>query len=78
MVRIYEARGAELGGDAFYEDWVEVARDEDYTELESKFNDMHDMLVKLDNDLNNGVIPDEYAYNRVGEILEKYCDVISN
>ena len=78
MVRIYEARGAELGGDAFYEDWVEVVRYEDYTELESKFNDMHDMLVKLDNDLNNGVIPDEYAYNRVGEILEKYCDVISN
>ena len=78
MVRIYEARGAELGGDAFYEDWVEVVRYEDYTELECKFNDMHDMLVKLDNDLNNGVIPDEYAYNRVGEILEKYCDVISN
>ena len=45
---------------------------EDYAELESKFNDILDMLVKLDNDLGYGVIPDEYAYDRVGEILEKY------
>lgn len=45
---------------------------EDYLKLESKFNDILDMLVKLDNDLGYGVIPDEYAYDRVGEILEKY------
>lgn len=36
MVRKYEARGTELGGDAFYEDWVEVVRYEDYAELEAK------------------------------------------
>lgn len=34
MVRKYEARGTELGGDAFYEDWVEVVRYEDYEKLE--------------------------------------------
>lgn len=34
MVRKYEARGTELGGDAFYEDWVEVVRYEDYAKLE--------------------------------------------
>lgn len=45
---------------------------EDYLKLESKLNDILDMLVKLDNDLGYGVIPDEYAYDRVGEILEKY------
>lgn len=72
MVRRYEARGTELKGDAFYEDWVEVVRYKDYAELESKFNDILNMLVKLDLDLGYGVIPDEYAYDRVGEILEKY------
>lgn len=35
MVRKYEARGTELGGDAFYEDWVEVVRYEDYVKLEA-------------------------------------------
>lgn len=35
MVRKYEVRGTELGGDAFYEDWVEVVRYEDYKELEA-------------------------------------------
>lgn len=38
MVRKYEARGTELGGDAFYEDWVEVVRYEDYKELERKLH----------------------------------------
>lgn len=51
---------------------------EDYAKLESKFNDILDMLVKLGNDLGYGVIPDEYAYDRVGEILEKYRNVVSN
>ena len=51
---------------------------EDYLKLESKFNYILDMLVKLDNDLGYGVIPDEYAYDRVGEILEKYHNVVSN
>lgn len=39
MVRLYEARGTELGGDAFYEDWVEVVRYEDYKELDNSFQD---------------------------------------
>lgn len=39
MVRKYEVRGAELGGDAFYEDWVEVVRYEDYKELDDRFQD---------------------------------------
>lgn len=39
MVRKYEARGTELGGDAFYEDWVEVVRHEDYKELDDDFRD---------------------------------------
>lgn len=34
MVQRYEVRGTELGGDAFYEDWVEVVRQEDYAKLE--------------------------------------------
>lgn len=47
---------------------------EDYVKLESRLNGILDMLVKLDNDLGYGLIPDEYAYDRVGEILEKYRD----
>lgn len=39
MVRKYEARGTELGGDAFCEDWVEVVRYEDYKELDDRFQD---------------------------------------
>lgn len=51
---------------------------EDYKELEANLNGILDMLVKLDNDLGYGLIPDEYAYDRVGEILEKYRNVTSN
>ena len=51
---------------------------EDYAKLEARLNGILDMLVKLDNDLGYGVIPDEYAYDRVGEILEKYRNVTSN
>lgn len=36
MVRKYEARGTELGGDAFYEDWVKVVRYEDYAKLKAE------------------------------------------
>lgn len=50
----------------------------DYVKLESHLNDILDMLVKLDNDLGYGLIPDEYAYDRVGEILERYRNVTSN
>lgn len=56
-------------------DWVGY---EDYVKLESRLNGILDMLVKLDNDLGYGLIPDEYAYDRVGEILEKYRDEPSN
>ena len=59
-------------GDMFQATEGDFVRYEDYAKLESKFNDILDMLVKLDNDLGYGVIPDEYAYDRVGEILEKY------
>ena len=51
---------------------------EDYAKLEANLNGILDMLVKLDNDLGYGVIPDEYAYDRVGEILEKYRNVSGN
>ena len=42
MVRLYEARGTELGGDAFYEDWVEVVRYEDYAKLEAELQKYKD------------------------------------
>ena len=42
MVRKYEVRGTELGGDAFYEDWVEVVRYEDYKELEAELQKYKD------------------------------------
>lgn len=51
---------------------------EDYAKLESHLNGILDMLTKLDNDLGYGLIPDEYAYDRVGEILERYRNVTSN
>ena len=44
MVRIYEARGTELGGDAFYEDWVEVVRYEDYAKLEAELQKYKDQF----------------------------------
>lgn len=47
MVRKYEARGTELGGDAFYEDWVKVVRYEDYEELERKFNELRAWRVRI-------------------------------
>ena len=45
MVRVYEVRGTELGGDAFYEDWVEVVRYEDYAELERKLRRLAKWVV---------------------------------
>ena len=50
----------------------DLVKYEDYAKLEARLNGILDMLVKLDNDLGYGLIPDEYAYDRVGEILEKY------
>lgn len=50
----------------------------DYKKLEAELNDILDMLTKLDNDLGYGLIPDEYAYDRVGEILERYRNVSGN
>lgn len=35
-VQRYEVRGSELGGDARYEDWVEVVRAVDYEKLEQR------------------------------------------
>ena len=65
-------------GDMFQATEGDFVRYEDYAKLESKFNDILDMLVKLDHDLGYGLIPDEYAYDRVGEILEKYRNVTRN
>lgn len=45
MVQRYEVRGTELGGDAFYEDWVEVVRYEDYSELERKLRNFADQVL---------------------------------
>lgn len=56
-------------------DWVGY---EDYAKLEANLNGILDMLVELDNDLGYGVIPDEYAFDRVNEILEKYRNVSGN
>ena len=44
MVRKYEARGTELGGDAFYEDWVEVVSYEDYAKLEAELQKYKDQF----------------------------------
>ncbi|HAB2885987.1 hypothetical protein orfRA140_00045c [Salmonella phage RA140] len=78
MVQRYDfcefAEGAEMQGD----ENGEFIKYEDYAKLESHLNGILNMLVKLDNDLGYGVIPDEYAYDRVGEILERYRNVTSN
>lgn len=44
MVRKYEARGTELGGDAFYEDWVKVVRYEDYAKLKAELRKYKDQF----------------------------------
>lgn len=79
MVQRYEVKAWGLPepemAEYAYGDYVEY---DAYLKLESKFNDILDMLVKLDNDLGYGLIPDEYAYDRVGEILEKYRNVACN
>nr|DAH52813.1 MAG TPA: hypothetical protein [Caudoviricetes sp.] len=36
MVKSYEVRGSELGGDEFYSDWVKVVKYEDYLILEAQ------------------------------------------
>ena len=74
MVQRYLLQGG-LIGPHDEGDWVGY---EDYAKLESHLNDILDMLVKLDNDLGYGLIPDEYAYDRVSEILERYRNVTSN
>lgn len=44
MVPRYDVLGNELCGDAFYEDWVEVVRYEDYAELEAELQKYKDQL----------------------------------
>lgn len=48
MVRKYEARGTELGVDAFYEDWVEVVRYEDYKALKTHADAMCEAMCLYD------------------------------
>lgn len=64
----------------YMQEWSEgdLVKYEDYAKLESHLNGILDMLAKLDNDLGYGLIPDEYAYDRVGEILERYRNVTGN
>lgn len=67
MVRKYEARGTELGGDALYEDWVEVVRYEDYKELD---DDFQDYITTTDMEI-------EGLVSRLAEVnaeLQKYKD----
>lgn len=47
MVRKYEVRGTELGGDAFYEDWVEVVRYEDYAKLEAELSGLKEWRAQV-------------------------------
>lgn len=70
MVRKYEARGTELGGDAFYEDWVEVVRYEDYAELELKFNTLREWRTKILNEALGAVT----AAVKAEAELQKYKD----
>lgn len=78
MVQRYETYGYDWEIEVFECDTGNLVIYEDYAKLEANLNDILDMLVKLDNDLGYGLIPDEYAYDRVGEILEKYRNVTSN
>ena len=57
MVRKYEARGAELGGDAFYEDWVEVVRYEDYAKLEALYAAAIELMVSAHRRYNTDASP---------------------
>lgn len=75
MVQRYDITGKYM---VYPKDEGRIVLYEDYAKLESHLNGMLDMLAKLDNDLGYGLIPDEYAYDRVGEILERYRDVVSN
>lgn len=45
MVSKYEVRGAELGGDAFYEDWVAVVTYADYVKLEFKLRRLAKQVI---------------------------------
>lgn len=45
MVQKYDVPGAELGGDVFYEDWVEVVRYEDYVKLELKLRRLAKQVI---------------------------------
>lgn len=67
MVWKYEVRGAELGRDAFYEDWVEVVRCEDYKKLDDSFRDY---ITTTDMEI-------EWLVSRLAEVnaeLQKYKD----
>lgn len=67
MVRLYEARGTELGGDAFYEDWVGVVRYEDYKELD---DDFQDYITTTDKEI-EGLVA---RLAEVNAALQKYKD----
>lgn len=57
------------GGLVFYED---------YAKLERKLDSILNLLVKLDDALGCGKIPDGYAYDRIGEIIERHQDDTRN
>ena len=66
MVRKYEARGTELGGDAFYEDWVEVVRYEDYAKLEAELQKYKDQF------------PDYVECANCGSVTHVECEHVWN
>ncbi|QHJ78534.1 MAG: hypothetical protein [Bacteriophage sp.] len=74
MVQRYLLQGG-LIGPHDEGDWVGY---EDYAALERKFDSILNLLVKLDDDLGYGKIPDEYAYDRIGEIIEKHQNDLSD
>lgn len=76
MVRKYEVRGTELGGDAFYEDWVEVVRYEDYKELERKFFELTAWRVQVLNDAFSFLARAEKAEAELQKYKDQFPDYV--
>lgn len=76
MVRKYEAQGTELGGDAFYEDWVEVVRYEDYKELERNFNELRTWRVQILNDAFDFLTRAEKAEAELQKYKDQFPDYV--
>lgn len=74
MVRKYEVRGTELGGDAFYEDWVELVRYEDYAKLEAELSGLKEWRAQV---IDVALKASEEARTKIDNLeaeLQKYKD----